>query len=61
MDNHALTTSNCTQTILDTILLYRGVKLVASQMVGLDDLPITSSESEYTAASGGEDIFELYE
>ena len=61
LDNHALTTSKCTQTILDTIWLYRGVKLVASQMVGLDDLPITSSESEFTASSGDEDIFELYE
>ena len=61
LDNHALTTSKCTQTILDTIWLYRGVKLVASQMVGLDDLPITSSESEFTASSGGEDVYELYE
>ena len=36
---------------------YKGVKPVASQMVGLDDLPITSSESEFTASSGGEDVY----
>jgi len=41
--------------------LYRGVKLVSRKMVGLDDLPITSSESEFTASSGGEDVYELYE
>ena len=34
---------------------------LASQMVGPDDLPITSSESEFTASSGGEDVYELYE
>ena len=61
LDSHAPTTSKLTQTNLDTIWLYRGVKLVASQMVGLDDLPITSSESEFTASSGGEDVYELYE
>jgi len=38
---------------------YKGAKLVASRMVGLDDLPITSSESEFTASSGGEDVYEL--
>ena len=43
------------------IWLYRGVKLVAGKMVGLDDLPISSSDSEFTASSGGEDIFELYQ
>ena len=42
-------------------LPYRGVKLVSRKMVGLDDLPITSSESEFTASSGGEDVYELYE
>ena len=46
---------------LDNISLYRGAKLMASRMVGLDDLPITSSESEFTASSGGEDVYELYE
>ena len=46
---------------LDNISLYRGVKLVSRKMVGLDDLPITSSESEFTASSGGEDVYELYE
>ena len=61
LDSHAPTTSKLTQTNLDTIWLYRGLKLVASQMVGLDDLPITSSESEFTASSGNEDVFELYE
>ena len=35
---------------------------MASQMVGFDDLPTTSSESEFTPSSSGEeDIFELYE
>ena len=29
-------------------------------MVGLDDLPTTSSDSESTASSSGDDIFELY-
>ena len=39
-----------------------GVKLVASQMVGLDDIPITSSESDYLASSDGDiDIHNLYE
>ena len=38
-----------------------GVKLVSSKLVGLDDLPITSSESEFTASSGGKDVYELYE
>ena len=42
---------------LDNISLYRGVKLVSRKMVGLDDLPITSSESEFTASSGGEDVY----
>ena len=46
---------------LDNISLYRGVKLVSRKMVGLDDLPITSSESEFTASSGGKDVYELYE
>ena len=41
--------------------MYRGVKLVADKMVGIDDQAITSSDSEFTASSGDEDIFELYE
>ena len=61
LDSHAPIISKLTQKNLDTIWLHRGVKLVASQMVGLDDLPITSSESEFTASSSDEDIFELYE
>ena len=62
MECHASTTSKLTQKKnLDNISLYRGVKLVSSKMVGLDDLPITSSESEFTASSGGEDVYELYE
>ena len=61
MECHASTTSKLTQKNLDNISLYRGAKLVASRMVGLDDLPITSSESEFTASSGGEDVYELYE
>ena len=40
----------------------RGVKVVASQMVGLDDLPITSSDSDYSVSSGGdENVHELYD
>ena len=35
--------------------------ILMMMMVGLDDLPITSSESEFTASSGGEDVYELYE
>ena len=61
LEYHASTTSKLTQKNLDNISLYRGAKLVASRMVGLDDLPITSSESEFTASSGGEDVYELYE
>ena len=61
MEYHASTTSKLTQKNLDNISLYRGVKLVSSKMVGLDDLPITCSESEFTASSGGEDVYELYE
>ena len=61
LKSHASITSKFTQKNLDNIWLYRGVKLVAGKMVGLDDLPITSSDSEFTASSGGEDIFELYE
>ena len=61
LEYHASTTSKLKQKNLDNISLYRGVKLVSSKMVGLDDLPITSSESEFTASSGGEDVYELYE
>ena len=35
--------------------------LVADKMVGIDDQAITSSDSEFAASSGDEDIFELYE
>ena len=42
---------------LDNISLYGGAKLMASRMVGLDDLPITSSESDFTVSSGGEEIY----
>ena len=44
-----------------SILPHRGVKLVADKMVGIDDQALTSSDSEFTASSGDEDIFELYE
>ena len=36
--------------------------MVASNMVGLDDLPITSSDSDYSVSSGGdENVHELYD
>ena len=55
-----LSVSFFTRKNLDNIWLWRGVKLVANDMVGLDDLPTTSSDSESTASSSGDDIFELY-
>ena len=61
LKSHASITSKFTQKNLDNIWLYRDVKLVAGKMVGLDDLPITSSESDFTVSNGGEAIYELYE
>ena len=46
--------------LVSSVIFHRGVKLVAAKMIGLDDVPSTSSDS-VASSSCEEDIHELYD
>ena len=46
--------------LVSSVIFHRGVKLVASKMIGLDDVPSTSSDS-VASSSCEENIHELYD